>query len=202
MRSVPIICLLLAIAQNAFASFNDLEIKTSLSGDYVLGVMVSDQRETVSKWGAAENLIGAHHSGMFKNRKDLLTSTQGTVTTELTEGLRKQFALKWLSVAPLSSTAKDSPEVLVGKIRQAKLHRTFLITLKTLWVEAQPSNQTAITYGFVISILDDKGTELAKTDLEGLQTTNQWGYWGATEIFGMLISGALENKKIIDALTK
>lgn len=202
MKILTVFLLAITIASTALAGFDDIEIKANIKGDYVIGVMVSDQRETVLKWGAAENLIGAHHSGLFKNRKDLFTDTKATVSNELTEGLRKQFLKNWMSVAPILTTPKDSRDALDEKVRKARLHRTFLITLKSLWVEAQNNNQTAVNYGFVISVLDDKGVELSKKPLEGIQSTGQWGSWGAAEVFGMLISNVLEDPKVVEALVK
>jgi hypothetical protein len=186
----------------ATAGFDEIEIKTTIKANYVLGVMVSDQRETVAKWGAAENLIGAHHSGVFRNRKDLITGTEGPLSNEMVEGLRKQLANNWVSAASMMTTPKDSREVLNEKIHQARLHRTMLVTVKALWVESQHSNQTAMNYNFVVTVLDDKAVELAKKDMEGIQSSAQWGTWGATDIFGMLMSNALEDPKISEALLK
>lgn len=202
MRLLSSFLAMLSVAQFAFAGFDDVEIKTGWKRDYVLGVMVSDQRETVLKWGAAENLIGAHHSGIFRNRKELLTGTEAPVSEEMQEGLRKQFLSKWLSVAPIPAATKETNEVLEERIRKAKLPRTILVTVKSLWVEAENNNRTAVNFGFDVAILNDKASVVAKRTLEGVQNSDQWGYWGATEVFGSLMSSVLADPEIANALLK
>ena len=200
MKSAIALLVAVIVSNTALAGFDDVEIKSSLKADYVIGLVVSDQRESVLKWGAAENLIGAHHSGMFKNRKELLTGSGEAVSTEMAEGLRKQFSQNWISVAPIPTTAKESKEALESKIRKARLHRTFLLTLKSLWVEAPYSGETAINFGFVVSVLDENAVVLSSVEREGIQGASQWGYWGAAEVFGMLISNVLEDQKLIGSL--
>jgi hypothetical protein len=197
-----IVLLVLSVTNNACAGFDEAVITTSLKGDYILGVAVSDQRETVLKWGAADNLIGAHHSGIFRNRKALLTGTGGSVATEMTEGLRKQLSQKWLSAVSIPAIPKEPIELLHDNIKKFKLYRTVLLVIKVLWVEAQHSNVTTTNFHFVVSVLNDKAEEIVRRDLEGIQTSQEWGDSGASEVFGTLISSVLADPEFASALAK
>ena len=202
MKFISAVLLAFLVSGSAFAGFDDVEIVSNLRGEYVLGILVSDQREGVLKWDAKENLIGAHHSGMFRSRKDLLTGSEGPVSDEMLEGLRKEFSKRWLTVAPLSSTSKDSNEAIGIKIRKAKLHRSFVVTVHSIWVEAPYKGDTTINYGLTVSIMNDAAVVLARKTYEGISQSTQWGYWGATEIFGTLMSSALADPEITNALLK
>lgn len=187
------------VSTSALAGLDDLDIKTSLQGDYVLAVIAHDQRDMVTKEGSPETLVGGYIKGMFRTRAHNFTNSELSVSDSISEGLRRAFIKqKWLGVTALATTAKQSRQEVTSKIIKAGLKRTILVTVDDLWTESY--RNTSVNYKFTISVLDEKANEIAKTESSGTHDTREWGDDAAGEIFSKLMTDALAKPEFIAAL--
>ena len=193
--------LFFAISHNAFADFSEMEIKSGLSGDYSLAVLVHDQREYVLKGDYPEKVIGAYLKGMFRVRSNIDTYFSTPLADEMAEGLRKSFVKdKWLAVASIATTKKDTAEDLASLIKTAKLHRNLVVTVKEIWVESYKNS--SVNYDLNIAVYDQNAKLLAITDERGSHDSKEWGYSAAAEIFRLTMSSVLKKPDFIAALAK
>jgi len=190
---------LFSIALPAFAGLEDLNIDTKLRGDYVLGVIASDQRSYVVSGETPPNIGGAYIKGIFHIRTHIKTDTEAPVADEIAAGLRKAFTKsQWLGVATIGTTHTDTPADVVSLVKTAKLKRTLVVTVNDMWAEAY--SNTSVNYTFTIAVLDDKGKELAKTEETGKHTTREWGCDAAAEILGRVMTATLAKPEFVAAL--
>jgi hypothetical protein len=190
----------LALASSlAFAGFSDLAIKSTLSGRYVLGIAVHDQRFYVLNGETQEKEIGKYVGGVFRTRKPVETDSGSTAATEIAEGLSRYFQKqKWLAVASFGTSAKMSDNDINGLIKTAKLRRSMVVTIKDIWCEAY--RNTSVNFEFEISVKDDKAQTLATFSKKGVHDTSQWGSEAVAELFGPLMTEALDTPEFIAAL--
>lgn len=189
---------LLSVTPPAFAGLEDLNIDTKLRGDYVLGVVASDQRPYVTSGETPPNIAGAYIKGIFHIRTHIKTDTEAPVAEELATGLRKALTkAKWLGVATIGTTYTDTPADVTSLVKTAKLKRTLVVTVNDMWAEAY--SNTTVTYTFSIAVLDDKGNELAKAEESGKHTTREWGCDAAAEILGRVMTHTLAKPEFVAA---
>lgn len=198
-RSLALLPLSLLVAFPAFAGLEDLTIKSDLRGDYVLGVIASDQRPYVVSGETPPNVAGAYIKGMFRVRAKIKTDSEAPVAEEVSNGLRRALLKnKWFGVATIETTAADTPADIVSMVKTAKLKRTLVVTVNDLWAESY--SNTTVNYTFAVTVFDDKGNALAKSEETGKHDTRQWGCDGAAEIFGAVMSATLAKPEFVAAL--
>jgi hypothetical protein len=183
----------------SFAGMDDLNIKSDLRGDYVIGVMAHDQREMVLKDGYPEAVIGGYIKGIFRTRAQTFTNSEGPAADELADGLQLFFKKqKWLGAAVIPTTSKDSRAEVENRIKKAALKRTVLVTIDDLWTESY--SNTTVTYKFTITVLNEGAQVLAKVVSEGHHDTRAWGDDAAGEIFSKIMTDTLQKTEFIAAL--
>lgn len=191
--------LALFISSLSFAGMDDLNIQSDLRGEYVIGVMAHDQREMVLKDGTPEAVIGGYIKGMFRTRAKTLTNSEGPVADELADGLQLFFKKqKWLGVAAIATTSKDSRTEVDARIKKAALKRTVLVTIDDLWTESY--SNTTVTYKFTITVLNEIAQELSKVTFDGHHDTRAWGDDAAAEIFSKIMTDTLRKPEFVAAL--
>jgi hypothetical protein len=187
------------LALPAFAGLEDLAIKTDLRGEYVLGIITSDQRPYVVSGETPSNIAGGYISGMFRKRYKTYTDSEAPVADEISNGLRKAFLKnKWFSVATIETTPADTPADIVSMVKTGKLKRTLVFTVTQLWTESYKN--TSVDYNFTITVFDDKGQSLATANLTGRHDTREWGCDGAAEILSAVMNAVLVRPEFITAL--
>lgn len=187
------------ISSTAYADMADLKIQSDLRGDYVIGVAAHDQRESVLKGEMGESQIGGYIKGMFRTRAKTLTNSEIPAADELAEGLRVFFSgQKWLGVAAIATTSKESRAEVDSRIKKAALKRTLLVTIDDLWTESY--RNTSVNYKFTITVLNDSAQELAKVVSEGIHDTSSWGDDAAGEIFSKVMTDTLRKPEFAAAL--
>jgi len=190
---------LLALSLPALAGLEDLTINSSQRGEYVLGVIASDQRPYVVSGETPPNVAGAYIKGVFRIRTHIKTDTETPVADEITAGLRKALTKnKWLGVATIATTHTDTAVDVASLVKTAKLKRTLVVTVNDLWAESY--RNTTVNYGLTISVFDEAGKDLAKAEVSGQHDTREWGCDGAAEILSKVMADTLAKPEFVAAL--
>jgi hypothetical protein len=189
------------ISLQAFADFGEMELKYGKAGDYSLAILVHDQREYVLKGDYQENVIGGYLKGMFRVRSNINTYYRTPLADEISEGIRKSFVKeKWLAVASIATTKKDTAEDLASLIKTARLHRNIVVTVKEMWVESYKTSTVAYDLNF--AVYDETAKLLVEANEKGSLDTKEWGYTAAAEVFRLILSSTLQKPEFIGALSK
>jgi hypothetical protein len=193
--------LFFSMTQLAVADFSSMELKSGMTGDYSLAILVHDQREYVLKGEYEEKVIGGYLKGMFRVRSNIITYYQTPLADEISEGLRKSFVKeKWLAVASIATSKKDTADDLASLIKTAKLHRNIVVTVKEMWVESYKTSTVAYDLNF--AVYDENAKLLVEANEKGSLDSKEWGYGAAAEIFRVVLSSTLKKPDFNAALKK
>lgn len=183
-----------------YAGFEEIVIEAKPSGGYALGLVVTDQRKHVFQSGKKSNFLGAQISGMFRGRNDLFTDSDGPMAKEIEAGITNFFNKSTQrAIAAIPTQEASSKGNIIEALKRAAIQRTLLVEIKNFWVESANRSAT-VSYDITVSVADSNGIEIAKTDIDGVQTAGQYSTYGANEVFGTIMSQALNNPAIAEAI--
>jgi hypothetical protein len=198
MRTSLFALLILTVSATCFAGIEEATIQSTLKGEYAVGVVVKDERESLRNGDAEPVTMGKYVGGMFLSRNHIYTDSGRPVVTEMADGLVRHFLKTGRAAALLPIANTDELPQIQKALKSAGLKRTIVLALHEFWLACYRGK--SCEYQLQMTVFDESGAKLAEAKREGEMDTAKTYAAAGTDAFGVLASQLLADAKIVGAL--
>jgi hypothetical protein len=181
-----------AVGRTASYSDASLNLSAPTVSQVALAVAVQDRRPYVLSGNKPEKFVGLMRGG-FGNPFDVNTASGGPLANEVRNSLQKALAAKGYNVSPVTIEPKDSREVALRKVADARAKRAVVVTLTEFKSDAMMRSE--ILYDMTLVVLDERGNTLATNTVKGNDIT---GYAGLSPEEGIIAAMSKKLEALFD----
>ena len=171
MRIIAALALAQLLGACASQSYSELPVGLqSVASSGTVAVGVHDTRPYIITKNKEESFVGLQRGG-YGNPFDLKTPNGVPLAIEMRDSLIKALKARGISTVPVTIPVADLPTEARAKFRDAGARRSVLVTLRE-W-KTDTLMRTEFLYDTTVSVLDERGNDLAVNALKG---TDQLGF--------------------------
>ncbi len=205
MRALLIVLSALLLGGCAFGrtySYSDAPINLPgpSAASVKLAVGVQDRRAYVLSGSKSERFVGLMRGG-FGNPFDVNTSSGGPLSGEVRDALSRSLTAKGFVVTPVTLAPNEATSDVRRKLVASGARRIASVTL-TEWKSDSMMN-TDIHYDVALSVLNEKGEELAAKSIKGRDNIGSMGLSpgaGISAMFARKLEALFDDEKVTAAL--
>jgi hypothetical protein len=202
MRNALIVSMGLLLGACAFGRTYDykqfpLELPVGQVAQQPLALAVQDRRPYVVSGAKAESFVGLRRGG-FGNPFDMHTTGRVAFADDFRETLAGPLKAKGFQITAVRLSPADSPATVKRKLAASGLRKIVVVTLAEWKTDILRS--TDLHYDVTLSVLDEKGVQLASKATKGLDELGPTGREGLERAFARKFAELFEDEKVAAAL--
>ncbi len=172
--------------------------RVSSAAPVVVGVQ--DSRAYVISGNKPEKFVGLARGG-YGNPFDVSTQSGGPLAIEMRDALVKALKAKGIAVSSIAISPSDAPAKVRQSLMGANARKLVLVTLRE-W-KSDSLMSTSLLYDVTLSVLDEKGVQLATHQIKGTDNLGSLGFSssaGVSSSFARKFETLFDDDRIVAAL--